>query len=365
MPGADLERAERDLYEALSAVNRSQDRLAKAYEDAIALCRSSPTAGAEVFELAELLGELSEAYEALGRPADALDAMRQAIDAGYRGQPDPRCRLAEIHLRSGNAEEAHRIFAEVREDTPDDVWLYNNAGLEYGHAGDQARALEWLDDGLELAMDTHDPERLVDQLVDLRQQSLDALGRDADDLQRRGRAFLAAPPPRPSHRHVPAAPSGTASPWPTRTAAVEPTPEPPSREAAVVLSATAWFPAEEWPGALAAWPEIADGVGTSDHGEYCRGIQRHLLRFSAAQRDSGVTSSLAVAPIRLPDYRAWCVERGQDPSEAGSRATYAADRARIKANDVVPWPPERNQQCWCGSGRKYKQCCGRVRLNPS
>jgi hypothetical protein len=24
----------------------------------------------------------------------------------------------------------------------------------------------------------------------------------------------------------------------------------------------------------------------------------------------------------------------------------------------VPWPPERNAACWCGSGRKYKKCCG-------
>lgn len=24
----------------------------------------------------------------------------------------------------------------------------------------------------------------------------------------------------------------------------------------------------------------------------------------------------------------------------------------------VAWPPERNQSCWCGSGTKYKKCCG-------
>jgi hypothetical protein len=24
----------------------------------------------------------------------------------------------------------------------------------------------------------------------------------------------------------------------------------------------------------------------------------------------------------------------------------------------VPWPPERNQACWCGSDKKYKKCCG-------
>ncbi|WP_406693168.1 SEC-C metal-binding domain-containing protein [Saccharopolyspora sp. ID03-671] len=24
----------------------------------------------------------------------------------------------------------------------------------------------------------------------------------------------------------------------------------------------------------------------------------------------------------------------------------------------LPWPPGRNDTCWCGSGRKYKKCCG-------
>ncbi len=30
---------------------------------------------------------------------------------------------------------------------------------------------------------------------------------------------------------------------------------------------------------------------------------------------------------------------------------YGEDRA-------IPWPPGRNQVCWCGSGIKYKKCCG-------
>lgn len=24
---------------------------------------------------------------------------------------------------------------------------------------------------------------------------------------------------------------------------------------------------------------------------------------------------------------------------------------------MMPWPPARTAACWCGSGRKYKQCC--------
>ena len=25
--------------------------------------------------------------------------------------------------------------------------------------------------------------------------------------------------------------------------------------------------------------------------------------------------------------------------------------------DDLPWPPGRNDPCWCGSGGKYKKCC--------
>lgn len=355
MIGTNLDHVERELREAWHSANRSHEWLAAALEAAIALIRESPGTASEVFDLAELLGELSETYEALDRPADALEVMQQAIDAGYRSEPDPRCRFAEIHLRSGNAEEAHRIFAEVKEDTPDDVWLYNNAGLEYGHADDHVRALAWLDPGLELAMRSGDPERLVDQLLDLRQWSLDALGRDDDDLQRRGRAFLEAPPPPPRPRHVPVRPS----------LAEPPAPRAGSSPRGVAMSATAWFPADEWPAALAAWPEIADGVGTSDHREYCRFIQQRLLESSAAQQQEGIKIPLAVAPIRLTEYRAWCASRGEDPGDGGARAAYAAERARLRSTDVVLWPPERNQRCWCGSGRKYKQCCGQARLAAS
>ncbi|WP_200834412.1 SEC-C metal-binding domain-containing protein [Amycolatopsis alkalitolerans] len=28
------------------------------------------------------------------------------------------------------------------------------------------------------------------------------------------------------------------------------------------------------------------------------------------------------------------------------------------AGDGIPWPPGRNEPCWCGSERKYKKCCG-------
>jgi hypothetical protein len=32
--------------------------------------------------------------------------------------------------------------------------------------------------------------------------------------------------------------------------------------------------------------------------------------------------------------------------------------SRCEPADAIQWPPGRNQPCWCGSGTKYKRCCG-------
>jgi hypothetical protein len=31
---------------------------------------------------------------------------------------------------------------------------------------------------------------------------------------------------------------------------------------------------------------------------------------------------------------------------------------RYGEGEGIEWPPQRNQPCWCGSGTKYKRCCG-------
>jgi tetratricopeptide (TPR) repeat protein len=365
---AEIERVERDLQAATAARPADPARLAAAVEGAVAAVRRWPQA-AEVFVVAELLGELSEVYEQLGRIGEALTVMQEAIEAGYRSQPDPRCRIAEIHLRAGNQEPAHEIFARVKADTPDDVWLYNNAGLEYGHAGDHERALVWLTEGLELALHTGDPQRLVAQLSDLRREQLAALGREHDELEARADVFLADPRPRPPRGRAPAQlPAALAAHdrvGGRKPAAVAAVPAPPSagRAGGRVRMAFGWFPPGEFAAALAAWPQLASEWGTSDHVEYCRALQRHLCAFAETDQAAAVAGPAWIVSIRVEAFRAWCAHTGRDPATGLSRAGYAAEQARTavtgtQTEDMIAWPPARNDRCWCRSGRKYKQCCG-------
>lgn len=347
-------------------------------ERAVVACRSDPAA-ADLWREAELLDELVDVYEQLGRTNDAIAAMRSAIAAGWDGRPDGRCRIAELLMRSGRVDEAGPLWEQVRAEDPGDVWLYNNAGLEYADVGDDATALTWLTDGLELALATGDPEHLVDQLLNLRGTALSRLGRPADRLQTRAHQFVDRPAParnrsttplpaphRPEGRGDATSVSPTVSPFrhtrvttPSAGSALRGIDDPPGeaeQARSVRTLALAWFPADEYPEALRRWPELtAEGAakGAVDHAAYSLALERTLREYA----DAGLTR-LAISPIRIPDFLAWCADRDLDPAASPTRAQYSADLARRQ--EAIAWPPNRNQPCWCGSGRKYKQCCGRA-----
>jgi tetratricopeptide (TPR) repeat protein len=284
---------------------------------------------------------LATEYQALGRWNDALAAADAAVEAGLDMQPDPRCLRADILMRAGRTAEAEPIWAAVRADTPDDVWLYNNAGLEYADIGDHRTALEWLTDGLRLALRTSDPERLVDQLADLRQASLHSLGQPADALQEQATTFLRAQEQARQERSAP-----------TEQRAPEPT------GGGIGAVALAWLPTGDYEQAVTLWPDFAgsDRVagpgGPLPHPQYCRTLQQILGEYAEAG-----TPGLVIAPVRVAPFTAWCADGGQQPDSPGARAEYAAHLAAKGDPALIAWPPGRNQPCWCGSGRKYKKCC--------
>jgi hypothetical protein len=147
----EIERVERKLVAAMGARDRDCVAAIEALEEAIAFARSSSEAAAW-FGTAELLADLSDEYAAAGRPDDALAAMHRAIDEGWMSAGDPRCRLAEIQLGAGRTAEAEAIWVQLRREHPDDLWLFNNAGVAYCSVRDWSAGLRWLTDGLELAL---------------------------------------------------------------------------------------------------------------------------------------------------------------------------------------------------------------------
>ena len=372
----EVARLDRELEAKLGARPQDTAACADVLARAAFACRTDPIA-AERWVEAELLDELVDCYEALGRYDEAITVMRRALQVGWSGEPDGRCRIAELLMRDGRVEQATEIWEQVKVDTPDDVYLYNNAGLEYADIGDHDAAVRWLTQGLQLAIATGDPEGLVDQLAELRAESLAELGlSDDDEVQQRAASFVVDAESRhfrslPDFRtSSPADPGGAASvtfgrplldgsidPWGTLESSA-PIPAGPSLTAPRVL-ALAWFPAQDFPQALTRWPELTtEGAakGAKDHADYNRALQRTLQDYA----DAG-TSRLSIAPLHLQPYLDWCSRHDRDPASSGSRANYAGTLAQRRDPSLIAWPPGRNERCWCGSGRKYKQCCGSVR----
>jgi len=340
----ELDRLDREINKARPG---PAEAYAAALERGLAACADDPSAAAYL-DVLEMHSELAETYDRLGRVEDALRHADVLAEQGYACEPDPRCRRAEILTRHGRMAEAAEIWDAVARDTPEDVWVYNNAGLEYRAIGEHETALSWLTRALEIAVRTGDPERLLAQLRDLRAECLSALGREPDDLQ------SAAPStPKPAPRP---APEPSARPKPPVRQHVDAI-----RESTAMLPVTvAWLPAEEYAEWSGHWPDLANSVllqgaeggGAVTHALYCRRMERRLREL----RESGVTRVL-VAPLRFAEFTQWVADNDPDePDAAQLRARYAADLGRDTSR-VIDWPRGRNEPCWCGSGRKYKRCC--------
>ncbi len=331
-------------------IRRASDGPGEAYADvlrrAVDACEADPEAAAYL-DVLELHSELAETYDGLGMVEDALRHADALVEHGYRSEPDPRCRRAEILTRHDRLDEAAEIWNAVAADTPDDVWLYNNAGLEYGAIGEHELALPWLTRALEIAVGTGDPERILDQLRDLRAESLARLGRDSDALQ------TATPAPRATAR------------WENSSKQqlgrqIDHGAVPNAQSSAPRRVALAWLPADEYAEWPQRWPDLADSPLLHDedgepvtHEVYCRRMEGRLRNHSEAGMPR-----LSVVPVRSAEFSSWVAENAPDePNPSRLRAQYAAEAGQ-EPSRLVAWPPPRNEPCWCGSGRKYKKCCG-------
>ena len=100
-----------------------------------------------------------------------------------------RCRIAEILLRFGLAEEAYAVYATVAQDAPGQTWVHEAAGTGYLDAGEHELALAWLSAGLETAL-VSEERSCVDRLLGLRRITMDAMGVPPDTLDGQAGEFL-------------------------------------------------------------------------------------------------------------------------------------------------------------------------------
>jgi phosphoribosyl-ATP pyrophosphohydrolase len=99
---------------------------------------------------------------------------------------------------------------------------------------------------------------------------------------------------------------------------------------------------------LGQWPALSGPYG-ANWDEHRAHLEKELVRQTAAGR-----TGLALLPGNAAGLTRFAGDDGDAPSEQ-TRSGYA--RQLESATARIPWPPERNEACWCGSGLKYKKCC--------
>lgn len=277
--------------------------------------------------VSRLWEDLADAYADRSRYDQAIATIERCRELDYAADHDLRGALAGYRLRAGDETAAVELWDAIKNENPDDVWVPFLAAVAYQDLERQEDALPWFDEALETVLRRGDHEGLLADILELRDETLTEVGREPDELQERGRALFGQ-----QVRQRP-----VADPVVERRVAAKP--------------AFAWFPPTEWKRAVEQWPAAAQGH--EEYQSYVRDLQAQLLAFEESE---GTRPSLA--PLFIEAYSTWAEAQDRDPGAAATGADYAAEVVRI--GNEVPWPPRRNEPCWCGSGAKYKKCCATV-----
>ncbi len=276
----------------------------------------------EAWELAEDLGEARRCYA-------------EAVADGGDAYIDPRAGLFGVLLDLGETAQADDLLGELREAVQDDPagrFVHEMVGEALELHERPAEALRWFDAGLTRS-ERETPGRPDAACLNGHYRVRRTLGLPLDrydELSEAHRAeYLEELEDEEQLLDAPATPSS------------------------VRLTVLYW-PPQEYARLVERWPAVTEDYG-ADHAEH-RTLVEHHLRQLSEQR-----SGMLVGAASLDDYLAWAKERGERAPEASTRASYAAHLGRLE-EAVTPWPPGRNEPCWCGSGTKYKKCCGALRF---
>ncbi|WP_432837843.1 SEC-C metal-binding domain-containing protein [Dactylosporangium sp. CA-092794] len=119
--------------------------------------------------------------------------------------------------------------------------------------------------------------------------------------------------------------------------------------AAAEPTALVFWPRAEFDRLLSQWPALTDTYGP-DWDEHRARLERELVRLADAGRPG-----LTLLTGSIDGLSGFAGRRGEDPADLQVHAGYAEHLAGQPGQ--IPWPPARNEPCWCGSGNKYKKCC--------
>jgi tetratricopeptide (TPR) repeat protein len=263
----------------------------------------------------EALEERIDTLETTGQYDEAIEVLGQLQE--LTGE-DQRWHVAWMHVLAGRKGEADTLWAALERDHPGDPTVPFLAGSAHAEAGAPDLAAELFGQALGLALRSGADGDTLRQIVGERTQALADAGLPAEAIDEQARLALAR-----------AAATGVDTPV-----------------------ATPYFPVDEFARAVAAWPTFAADWEAGGHAAYALELDRRMRAIAP-----GAPRHPVVAPLTVERVVALAQANDFDAEASEVRARAAYDVAQEGA--ALAWPPGRNDACWCGSGKKYKKCCGR------
>jgi tetratricopeptide (TPR) repeat protein len=263
----------------------------------------------------EALEARVDTLETSGQYDEAIEVLAELEQV--TGQ-DQRWHVAWMHVLAGRRPDADAIWAALEREHPGDPTVPFLAGNAHAEADEPEIAATLLARALELALQGGADGETLRQIVASRTDALTAAGLEPGPIDESARLALAR-----------AAAQGSDTPV-----------------------ATPFFGRDEFAAALEAWPAFDEDWREEGHAAYALELDRRMRAVAPGAPRHPVVVPLTVALVR---ERAASYGLDEDAAETRTRVAYEI----AQEGGSVPWPPGRNDPCWCGSGSKYKKCCGR------
>jgi len=280
----------------------------------------------------ETLLEIARARLELGEPDRAVEIWRELIAEGGEDEDYARVELAEHLFDVGQDDDARAELAVLKATHLTSGGGWQLAAELLADRGELAESLDWYT----MATDRFTPDELATLSDDAGWVSPPGM------LVRRRRSVRRrlGLPPDETDRLVPSDDEiSEFFRWPARA----------HRGAAPEVLMLFW-PRGEFDAARERWSDAIDQ--DVSEAEYYRDLEAKLD--GKASEGAHRVSAVACSVDSFADYQGRDGDRPLDSSVA--RREYLD--ARYNEGHYVQWPPPRNQPCWCGSGTKYKNCCG-------
>jgi tetratricopeptide (TPR) repeat protein len=302
-------------------------------------------------EAGEILLEAAQEWRQARKPQRAAELLRGLIEAGGRAGEYARIELAEMAFDTDDSQTGYAELAALRAARPRDADPCQMAAELLEERGDLDGALQWYNLAVgrlsEADLDTIGTfAGLSTGMILAGRKAIRAkLGFTPDELDERapepgpdgllGRLFdELLPVPRREHQGFPT---------------TEELPDEDGELVAARAARTLFWQRDALVGAQRRWPQLVDPAETP--AGYYRRLESQYKQLS----ERGI-ASIVLVPATPQDLASHAETVGGAVTDELVRRGYM-DAAYARGQRIA-WPPPRNEPCWCGSGAKYKRCCG-------